>query len=135
MKLPFADDGDPATRAARVLLVVVLETLRRAGAFERCVVTGEDGPVITNMLERGSSGAAVRRWQEYLIAAGQRLSADGAFGPLTEAATLAVTGERVVTPERYAESQLTQQQFVFEGLTGDVSTLAAEAAAILYPKG
>lgn len=61
------------------------------------------------ILRRGSEGEAVRRWQHFLIGQGLlTASADGVFGPVTEAATRVfqrrakVQADGVVGPQSYA---------------------------------
>jgi peptidoglycan hydrolase-like protein with peptidoglycan-binding domain len=48
---------------------------------------GSAGGTMHPTLQRGSRGEAVRTWQRRLLGQGYAISADGDFGPLTEAAT------------------------------------------------
>jgi hypothetical protein len=57
------------------------------------------------LLRRGDRGNAVRNLQDALSAAGYPLDADGAFGPLTEAAVRAFQRDRDVTADGIAGPQ------------------------------
>lgn len=59
-------------------------------------------------LRRGDSGPAVRELQRALVARGQRIPVDGAFGPMTEAAVRAVQGELGQAPTGVADPAFLQ---------------------------
>lgn len=48
-------------------------------------------------LSYGSSGSNVSKWQTYLNSLGSKLTVDGKWGPLTEAASLSKTGYNSIT--------------------------------------
>lgn len=93
-----AVDGDfgPLTEAAtkrlqrRLGLVadgLVGPVTRAAADRAEAAAARRADPDAMLILRRGDEGPAVRRWQESLVASGERLSIDGDFGPKTEAAT------------------------------------------------
>lgn len=135
MQLPFlGDEPTEELKSYSLLLLVALEHLRRAGAFERCTLIASDAPALTGPLAKGSRGPAVKRWQEYLLAGGQDLGPKGAdtfFGPVTEAATERATGSKTVTPEMFAQAFAAEERFEFEGLNGSQEELAHGAARAL----
>ena len=78
----------------------------------------------TTVLRRGSSGAAVRALQQMLIKMGFKISADGQFGPATEAAVL-------VTQRRTRQST----PIVADGVVGPqtLAWIEAESARGISP--
>lgn len=73
-------------------------------------VTHTDGAKVPATIQTGSKGALVVQWQNILIKAGAKIKADGDFGAITKAATIAwqkayqLTANGIVGPDTWSKA-------------------------------